>query len=207
MIEHAGAPRGQGRRAVFLDRDGVLIADAHHLRSADQLRILPGVPEALVRLRAAGWVLIVATNQSVVARGWVSEDELRQVHRVLLAMLRERGASLDAIYYCPHHPEGAVPEYRVVCECRKPNPGMLLRAAAELGLDLSASVMVGDAASDVEAGRRARCRTVLVRAGPAETVAEDAAAPDYVAADLDAAAAWILALPRHSGGPAGERDA
>lgn len=206
MIADAGAPGGRGRRAVFLDRDGVLIADTHHLRSADQLCVLPGVPEALVRLRAAGWALIVATNQSVVARGWVSEEELRQVHRVLLAILRERGASLDAIYYCPHHPEGAVPEYRVVCECRKPNPGMVLRAAAELGLDLSASVMVGDAASDIEAGRRAGCRTVLVRTGPAETVAGGAAAPDYVATDLDAAAAWILALPPHSGSPEGERD-
>lgn len=206
MIGHAGAAGARGRRAVFLDRDGVLIADAHHLRNADQLRVLPGVPEALVRLRAAGWVLIVATNQSVVARGWVSEAELREVHRVLLGMLRERGASLDAVYYCPHHPEGAVPEYRLVCECRKPNPGMLLRAAAELGLDLSASVMVGDAASDIEAGRRAGCRTVLVRAGAAETGAGGAAAPDYVAADLNAAAAWILALPRYSGSPEGARD-
>ncbi|HLJ62028.1 MAG TPA: HAD family hydrolase [bacterium] len=203
MTVPADAP---GRRAVFLDRDGVLIADAHHLRSVDQLRVLPGVPEALVRLRAAGWVLIVATNQSVVARGWVSEEELRHVHRVLLAMLRERGASLDAIYYCPHHPEGAVPAYRVVCECRKPNPGMLLRAAAELGLDLSASVMVGDAASDVETGRRAGCRTVLVRADAAETGAGGTPAPDYIAADLDAAAAWIVALPRHPGSTAGGRD-
>jgi D-glycero-D-manno-heptose 1,7-bisphosphate phosphatase len=179
---------------VFLDRDGVLVADVHHLRRAAQLRLLPGVPEALVRLRAAGWALVVVTNQSVVARGWVSEAELQQVHRVLLDMLRDRGASLDAIYYCPHHPEGTVAEYARACECRKPNPGMLLRAAVELGLALPQCVMVGDAVIDIEAGRRAGCRTVLVRPDKAEVAPGDPVAPDHVAADLGTAAAWILGL-------------
>jgi len=187
------------RRAVFLDRDGVLVADVHHLRRADQLRLLPGVPEALARLRAAGWALVVATNQSVVARGWISEGELRDIHRMLAAMLLDRGVALDAIYYCPHHPEGKVSEYRLVCPCRKPNPGMLLRGAAELGLDLSESVMVGDALSDIEAGRRAGCRTVLMCGGVVEAEPQAVAASDYVAADIEAAAAWILALPPRQG--------
>ena len=106
-----------------MDRDGVLVADVHHLRRADQLRLLPGVPQALVRLREAGWMLVVATNQSVVARGWLSEAELQSVHGVLIEMLGERGAMLDRIYYCPHHPQGEVPEYRRACPCRKPTHG------------------------------------------------------------------------------------
>ncbi len=199
-----------GRRAVFVDRDGVLIRDVHHLSSASQIEILPGVPESLRRLRDAGWAVVVVTNQSAVARGLVTEDGLRQIHRALEAQLESRGAALDAIYYCPHHPEGAAAAYRVECDCRKPRPGLLLRAAADLGIDLGASLMVGDAASDVEAGRRAGCRTVLIRSGvasPARGDGRDAreagrtgvadrdgvtVAADHVAVDLASAVDWML---------------
>ncbi|MHB8730458.1 MAG: D-glycero-alpha-D-manno-heptose-1,7-bisphosphate 7-phosphatase [bacterium] len=177
-----------GRRAVFVDRDGVLIKEVNHLTASSQIEILPGVPESLRRLRDAGWAVVVITNQSVVARGMVTEAGLREIHRALESQLRSRGATLDAIYYCPHHPEGAVASYRVACDCRKPAPGLLLRAAADLGIDLGASVMVGDAPSDIEAGRRAGCRTVLLRAA-GETGASGA---DHVAADLAAAADWVL---------------
>lgn len=199
-------------RAVLLDRDGVLIADVGHLTSPDQIRVLPRVPEALRRLRAAGWRLIVATNQSVVARGRITEAQLREIHRVLLEALRARGAEIDAVYYCPHHPAGAVAEYRRACDCRKPGPGMLLRAAREWRLDLSQSVVVGDAPSDIEAGRRAGCRTVLIGSGegvgpargrrtraaarpPQDAPGAPDAAPDHVARDLWEAASWILAGP------------
>jgi len=195
-----------GRRAVFVDRDGVLIIDVHHLASASQIEILPGVPESLRRLRDAGWAAVVVTNQSVVARGLVTEEGLREIHRALEAQLRSRGAAVDAVYYCPHHPEGAVAAFRVVCDCRKPEAGLLLRAAADLGIDLAASVMVGDAASDVEAGRRAGCRTVLLRAAQ-ESGAPPAgrAAADHVATDLADAVRWILATPAEgrSGSPRG----
>lgn len=191
-------------RAVFLDRDGVLIEDVHHLTSVDQVRLLPRVPETLARLHAAGWGLIIATNQSVVARGLITERQLREIHRALESALRARGAGIDAIYYCPHHPEGALPAYRRACECRKPNPGMLVRAANEWHLDLGASVIVGDAASDIEAGRRAGCRTVRIGASPGcvSGITEGVPArpgpplvggPDYVAADLEEAAGWIVA--------------
>jgi D-glycero-D-manno-heptose 1,7-bisphosphate phosphatase len=190
-------------RAVFLDRDGVLIADVHHLTSVDQLRLLPRVPEGLARLHRAGWRLIMATNQSVVARGWITEERLGEIHRALDDMLRARGAEIDAVYYCPHHPEGAVPAYRLACDCRKPNPGMLVRAAEEWRLDLGASVIVGNAASDIEAGRRAGCRTVLIRAAPTDGGAtEEVSGPtgplragdaDYIARDLEDAAGWIIA--------------
>lgn len=186
-----------GRRAVFLDRDGVLIRDVVHLADASQIEILPGVPDALRRLRDARWMIVVVTNQSVVARGMVSETDLRGIHDVLESRLRARGATLDAIYYCPHHPEGAVDAYRVLCDCRKPKPGLLRRAAADLGIDLPVSVMVGDTNADIEAGRRAGCRTVLLTgsAGAAAPVSSAAGArtADHVAADLAAAADWILA--------------
>ncbi|HEV2282382.1 MAG TPA: HAD family hydrolase [bacterium] len=184
-----------GRRAVFVDRDGVLMRDVNHLTSPSQIEILPGVPESLRRLRDAGWAVVVITNQSVVARGMVTEEGLREIHEALQSRLRSRGAALDAIYYCPHHPEGAVAAYRIACDCRKPRAGLLLRAAADLGIDLGASVMVGDAASDIEAGRRAGCRTVLLGAA-GETGATRA---DHVATDLASAADWILATPATSG--------
>ncbi len=178
-------------RAVFLDRDGVLIADVNHLTVPEQIRVLPRVPEALIRLRAAGWRLVVATNQSVVARGWISEERLQEIHQVLQATLRAQGAEIDAVYYCPHHPEGSVAAYRRVCACRKPSPGMLLRAAEDWHLDLAQSVIVGDAPPDIEAGRHAGCRTVLIRGGMSEGTGK--ARPDYIARDLWDAAAWILA--------------
>ena len=204
-----------GRRAVFLDRDGVLIRDVDHLTAASQIEILPGVPEALRRFRDARWTIVVVTNQSVVARGLVTEEELRRIHRVLETQLRGLGASLDAVYYCPHHPEGAVGRYRVVCDCRKPEPGLLLRAAEDLGIDLVASVMVGDASSDIEAGRRAGCRTILIRpastgtggpGGGSDTLRGGGntggntidrrrrVAPDYLASNLQEAVEWIAAL-------------
>ncbi|HKX18470.1 MAG TPA: HAD-IIIA family hydrolase [bacterium] len=186
-----------GRRAAFLDRDGVLIRDVVHLVDASRIEILPGVPDALRRLRDARWMVVVVTNQSVVARGLVSEAELRGIHDVLESRLRAHGATLDAIYSCPHHPQGAVERYRVVCDCRKPKPGLLLRAAADLGIDLRASVMVGDTDADIEAGRRAGCRTVLLTgaagAVPWVSSATGAQAADHVAPDLAAAADWILA--------------
>ena len=185
-----------GRRAAFVDRDGVLIRDVHHLTSASQIEILPGVPQSLIRLRDARWTVVVVTNQSVVARGRLTEESLREIHRTLEAQLASRGAALDAIYYCPHHPEAAVASYRVVCDCRKPQPGLLLQAAADLGIDLGASVMVGDAASDIEAGRRAGCRTVLIETGSRRTRGRDAAAvpADHVAVDLPGAVDWMLSL-------------
>jgi D-glycero-D-manno-heptose 1,7-bisphosphate phosphatase len=183
-------------RAVFLDRDGVLIADVDHLTSAAQTHILPGVPDALARLRVAGWRLIIATNQSVVARGQITEAQLKDIHRDLLDRLRAEGAEIDDVYYCPHHPEGDVAEYRWACDCRKPNPGMLLRAAAQWHLDLAASVIVGDAESDIEAGRRAGCKTVMiteVTPRPAGSdQADSACRADYVARNLSEAAEWIL---------------
>jgi len=185
-----------GRRAVFLDRDGTVVRDVHHLRSIDQLRLLPGVADAIRRLNEAGLAVVVATNQSGIARGLLTEQELAALHDALLERLRRRRARLDAIYYCPHHPEIGTAPYRRRCRCRKPAPGLLLRAAKDLDLDLGASVVVGDSARDMEAGARAGCRAVLVRTGRRAEPAPSPAgewAPDYVADNLSEAVTWLLA--------------
>jgi len=188
------------RPAVFLDRDGVLIADVGPLVDADGVRVLPGVPDALSALAAAGYALVIVTNQTVVARGLASEQQLDELHGVLQDQLRQQGApELDGIYVCLHHPSATLDRYRIDCDCRKPKPGLVLRAARELGLDLARSTIVGDRASDVVAGRLAGCATILVRSGahldpPIETTLEltETIPPDYVCDDLAEAASWIL---------------
>lgn len=187
-------------RAVFLDRDGVILVENGFVVEPAGIRVAPDAPEALARLRENGFDLVVVTNQSAVARGLASEERVRAVHERLGEMLAAAGADVRAFYVCPHHPSADVAAYRVACDCRKPRPGLLLRAAAELGIDLAASVMVGDRLSDVAAGRRAGCRTVLVRTGahlepPIELLEplEPDLAADHVCDTLGEAAAWILA--------------
>ncbi len=194
------------RRAVFLDRDGVLVEDTHLLTRAEELRVLPGVAEGLRRLGSAGFALVVVTNQAVVARGLVTERDIDGIHRHLEQLLREAGApGIDGWFVCPHHPDATLEAYRVACDCRKPAPGLLLRAARELALDLERSFLVGDRPTDIAAGRRAGCRTVLVQTGmhdrpPIRTVEplDPAIRPDHVCADLPAAADWILEVAEHA---------
>jgi D-glycero-D-manno-heptose 1,7-bisphosphate phosphatase len=184
-----------GRPAVFLDRDGTIVREVEYLRSPRQLRLLPRAGEAIRLLNRAGFAVVVTTNQSGIGRGLLTEEELEDIHAVLRSRLARRGARIDGIYFCPHHPEAARPEYRRRCRCRKPAPGMLLRAARELDLDLGRCFAIGDSARDIEAGRRAGCRAVLVRTGyGAETEARLRCRPgaDYVADDMFDAVAWIL---------------
>jgi D-glycero-D-manno-heptose 1,7-bisphosphate phosphatase len=155
----------QTRAAVFLDRDGVVIEEVHYLSSPSQVRLLGGAAKAIARLNRLAIPVVVVTNQAGVAHGYFPESRIDEVHARLNALLAEHGARVDCYEYCPHHPDAAMAEYRVVCECRKPAPGMLLRAAAACGLDLPRSWLVGDKLSDLEAGLRAGCRVVLVRTG------------------------------------------
>lgn len=192
----------QRARAVFLDRDGVLIRDVGLLVRPDQVEILPGVPAALLRLHAAGFRLLVVSNQPVVARGLIQERDVEEIHRVLVSRLvEEGGARLDGFYFCPHHPNASLPDYREACDCRKPRPGLLIRAAREHDLDLARCFLVGDRTSDVAAGARASCRTVLVETGmhlapPIESPEPDSeVVPDRVCAGLPEAVAWILEQP------------
>jgi len=148
-------------KAIFLDRDNTLIEDPGYISSPEQVKLLEGVAEALVELKSLGYKLIVVTNQSAVARGIVTEKVLGEIHNRLEQLLAEKKAFLDRIYYCPYHPDGAVAKYRKESDFRKPNPGMLLKAAEEMDIDLGQSWCVGNSISDMEAGLRAGCKTIL----------------------------------------------
>lgn len=154
------------QKAVFLDRDGTINRYVGFLRDIEDMELLPGAAKAIRKINASGYLAIVVTNQPVIARGEVSPDQLTEIHHKLETLLGEEGAYLDAIYYCPHHPDkgfaGERPEYKIECGCRKPKPGMLLQAAEEFHIDLECSWMVGDSENDVKAGLAAGCKTVLL---------------------------------------------
>lgn len=183
--------------AVFLDRDGTVNREVGFLDRMDRLELLPGVAEAMRSLQQAGYLPVIVTNQSGIARGYYSERRLKRIHGRLRRMLRRLGIKPAGIYYCPFYPGPArIKRYRQVSELRKPAPGMLLHAAARLNIDLAASWMIGDRPSDIGAGKAAGCSTVLVRTGYGETALKNReqwdVEPDLIAADLPAAAAYIL---------------
>lgn len=151
--------------AAFLDRDGTIIRQVELMHDVSQIRLLPGAAAAIRRLNRKSILVVVVTNQPVVARGVASEQEVELVHEELNRRLQAQGAHIDAFYFCPHHPNATLEQYRTACKCRKPEPGMILRAAEEHGVDLSRSVMIGDTTQDIVAGNRAGVRTILVRTG------------------------------------------
>jgi histidinol-phosphate phosphatase family protein len=184
------------RSAVFLDRDGTINREVTHLKSPDQVDLLPGTAAAIRRLNRSGTLAVVVTNQPVVARGDVSLEGLGRIHARLESLLGAGGAFLDGLYFCPHHPDkgfpGEVSTLKGRCNCRKPEPGLIDKACSDLGIGRQDSWMVGDATSDVEAGRRAGVRTILLRSGHGGTDAKHAVRPDYTAPDLVDAIEWIL---------------
>lgn len=154
------------QKAVFLDRDGTINMYVGFLRNIDQFELIDGVAEAIKKINASGYLCIVVTNQPVIARGEVTVPELDEIHKKMETELGFAGAYVDGLYYCPHHPhkgyESEVIEFKIDCDCRKPKPGMLLRAADEFNIDLSASFMVGDGENDVKAGLAAGCKSILI---------------------------------------------
>jgi D-glycero-D-manno-heptose 1,7-bisphosphate phosphatase len=148
---------GAESRAVFLDRDGVLVPEAPPDSPPEHLEPFPWVAPAVTLLNQHGWLVIVVTNQPAVARGLRTEGQIEDQHAALGRELARRGATVDAFYFCPHHPKAAIPSYRIECDCRKPRPGMLLRGGEDSGAAMAASVMVGDRMTDIEAGNRAGC--------------------------------------------------
>lgn len=154
------------QKAIFLDRDGTINKYVGFLRNIDDFELIDGVAEAIRKINESGYLAIVVTNQPVIARGEVSFEELEEIHNKMETLLGKEGAYLDAIYYCPHHPhkgyEGERSELKIACECRKPKPGMLFKAAEDFSIDLSQSWMIGDGENDVKAGINAGCKTVLL---------------------------------------------
>lgn len=181
----------KARRAVFLDKDGTLVADIPYNVDPARIRLLPGVREALAQLHAAGYLLIVVSNQSGVAHGYFPEAALAGVWQELRRQVAP--VPLQGFYYCPHHPHGHVLRYSICCDCRKPQPGLLLRAAQEYGIDLAGSWLIGDILHDIEAGQRAGCRTLLLDQGnETEWQSGPCRTPHHVAATWPQAAAVIL---------------
>ncbi len=187
-----------GAPAVFVDRDGTLIRELEHPpRLASDVDFVPGGPEALSKLARAGFRLVMVTNQSAFARGWLRFEEYVEVQRAIDAELARAGARLDAVYFCPHHPSAGAAPYRRACTCRKPGSGLLELAQRELGLDLARSWMVGDALRDLEAGARVGVRGILVATGKgareAAKLSDAQRARTTLCADLAHAAGHVLA--------------
>jgi histidinol-phosphate phosphatase family protein len=179
-----------GMAAVFLDKDGTLVDDVPYNVDPALIRLTRGAGEGLRMLRDGGFRLFVVSNQSGVARGFFAEEALGPVEARVRELLRNEGGEIDAFRWCPHHPEGTVDRYRIACDCRKPRPGMITSLASEHGIDLARSWMIGDTPADVEAGRLAGCRTILV-GGRAD--ANSDLTPDHVGFDLAEAARIIVA--------------
>jgi histidinol-phosphate phosphatase family protein len=182
-------------RAVFFDKDGTLIENVPYNVDCSQIRVMPGAVEAVKLLRAAGYKIVVITNQSGVAQGYFNMNDVRCVEDHLCHLLSSCGAPLDGFYFCPHHPEGTVAAYAITCNCRKPQEGMLRKAAQQLELDLARSWMIGDILDDVEAGHRAGCRSILLNSGgETEWIESPLRKPEFIATDPISAAHHILNL-------------
>ncbi|HYS04767.1 MAG TPA: HAD family hydrolase [Candidatus Dormibacteraeota bacterium] len=189
------------RAAIFLDRDGTICEEVGYVNHLSRSRLLPGSLEAIRLINQAGLLAVVTTNQSGVARGYFSEDLVEAVHAQLLSAVSSGGARLDAIYYCPHHPSEGSPPWRTACDCRKPKPGMILRAAREHGIDIAGSYVVGDSVVDIEAGAAAGLPGVLVLTGYGRGLLEHQkhrfkTEPAHAAEDLLGAVRFILSRRR-----------
>jgi D-glycero-D-manno-heptose 1,7-bisphosphate phosphatase len=180
-------------KAVFLDRDGTINVEVQYLSQVQDFQFIPGVPWALKCLKDAGFLLVVVTNQSGIGRGYYDEADLDSIHSHMHEDLTTFGASIDACYFCPHHPEHGIGDYRQECGCRKPLPGMLQQAALDLDIDLAASFMIGDKLGDVEAGLAAGCTSFLVLTGHGSAQLAGLPAQVRVFPDLLSASEAILA--------------
>lgn len=182
-------------KAVFLDRDGVITQDPpHYAHRLDQLSLISGSGPAIKILNENHFIVIIITNQSGVAKGLYKETDITIFNDAMVEKLKQHKASVDAIYYCPHHPKAEIKKYRIDCDCRKPRPGMLIDGGKKYNIDFKSSFLVGDKWSDIEAGRSVGCKTILVKTGHGIQEFENIKCPvDYVAADLlDAVQNFIL---------------
>jgi D-glycero-D-manno-heptose 1,7-bisphosphate phosphatase len=181
------------KKAIFIDKDGTLIHDIPYNVDASLVQFIPGALEGLTELKKQGYMIILVSNQSGVARGYFTENALESLITKMQEMMRLSEIEIDAFYFCPHHPDGVVHKYAISCDCRKPKPGMLLQAADKYNIDLSQSWMIGDILNDVEAGNAAGCRTILIDNGnETEWVLSERRKPTATVRDLRQAAEAII---------------
>ena len=186
------------RPAVFLDRDGTLNIDAGYLDRKERLMLFPWSLDSVRLLRRAGYAVVVVTNQSGVARGMIEESFVEEAHQIIQSRLIDIGEKLDGHYYCPHEPSASIEAFRVDCDCRKPKPGLVTRAARDLGLDVEKSIVVGDKWSDIGLAKQTGARGVLVRTGygrSQEKNRQEGLSADAVVDTLMDAVNWILLHP------------
>jgi D-glycero-D-manno-heptose 1,7-bisphosphate phosphatase len=184
-------------RAVFLDRDGTINEEVGYLSQPENIRILPDAPDAIKLLKEAGYKVLVITNQSGVARGYYTEDDVQLINKKINEHLMQSGASIDGFFYCPHHPDGIIAEYSYACKCRKPEGGMVLEAADKFNLDLTKSFIIGDKLSDLQMAESLGARAVLVLTGYGKREMEkyrnnSSFEIHYIAKNLLNAAHWIV---------------
>lgn len=196
-VDRDAVSPASGSPGVFLDRDGTVCEEVGYVNHVTRCRLLPRSAQAIRRLNEAGLKVAIVTNQAGVARGYFTEEMITSVHERLRGLLSEAGARVDGIYYCAHHPSAGEPPYRAECDCRKPRPGMILRAARDIGIDLERSFIVGDSSRDVDAGAAAGVSPVLVLTGYGRGEWEHQrsrfhSTPLHVAEDLLDAVEWIL---------------
>lgn len=180
------------RKAIFLDKDGTLIPDVPYNVNPDLITLQDGVIKGLQLLKSRGYIFVVISNQAGVARGYFKLEDLEAVKKKLDILFNEEGIEIEAYYFCPHHPLGEVPKYSVACDCRKPEPGMILKAAKELHIETEKSWMIGDILNDVEAGSKAGCKTILLDIGnETEWVEGPSRKPTFIASKFLQAARFI----------------
>lgn len=180
-------------KAVFLDRDGTIVEDVGYMNSPKQIQFIPGAIEAIKKLNEAGYKVVVITNQAGVAKGFITEDMLQTIDKTLQKFILSGGAYLDGLYYCPHHPEHGLYPYKQDCQCRKPKPGLFKKAEQDLNVDLARSWMIGDKATDMEAGKRAGTKTIFVTTGKGKNEIDRLKQkPDHITENLSLAVAWLL---------------
>ena len=187
-------------RAAFLDRDGTIIKHVDYVYDCSQVKFIPRASEAIKLLNDNGFKVIIITNQPGVAKGYFTEETVKEINEHIQKSLVKEGAHIDKFYYCPHHAEGTIAEYAKECDCRKPKPGMIEKAVRELGIDLKGSFVIGDRAIDVEAGERAGCRTILLADEDPPNSGKGAnTISDYVVPDLYGAVKWLMEPSQEQG--------
>ena len=195
------------QKAIFLDRDDTLIDDPGYIQTPEQVKLLPGAAEALMQFKKMDYLLVIVTNQSAIARGYIDERQLDEIHNRLRNLLAGEGVNVDGLYYCPFHPEGVVKDYTMESNLRKPDSGMLEKAAAELDIDLSQSWMIGDSYRDVKAGKKAGCQTILVDVpGKTREMRTDDPTPDRKAVNLREAVNIVRMFEFHQKAKAAQKN-